>query len=97
MEGAAVVTDYDPDFDFKGNADRLLLAFRLIAESVDVEQMLTVSNYAHAIGPFIDPTAYMGALDRGDMGALEDLCRSLAPALKVWRERIAPKLPEVIA
>lgn len=90
------MTEYDSTFDYKGNADRLLLAFRLIAESVDLDQMLAVSSYADAIGPFIDPTLYMRSADRGDRAAIDDLCRALQPAVRVWREKIAPKIPETV-
>lgn len=85
--------EYDPEFDFRGNADRLLLAFRLIADSVDVEQMLVVGEYADTLDPFVDPTKYMQALERGDMHDLLALCRALHEPLKVWADRIAPKIP----
>lgn len=88
------MTDYDPDFDFLGNAQRLGLAFKLIAESVDLEKMIVTAEYAHAIGPMLDPTKYRDALERGDLEAITDLARLLLPAVKLWNEKIAPELVE---
>lgn len=84
---------YDPDFDFKGNSDRLLIAMRVIAESVDLEQMLVVLDYTHALAPMLDPTAYRDMLHRGDAETVGRLCSSLRAAVEIFNEKIAPKLP----
>jgi hypothetical protein len=88
------MSGYDPDFDFKGNADRLLLAVKFLADTVDLDGMVFTLSMTHSLGAVLDPTAYRDALQRGDMHRVESLVRALAPAMKVWREEIAPTLPQ---
>ena len=79
--------------DYMGETTRLLLAMQLIAE-VDLDFILETTARADALGPFLDPTAYRDQLYRGDMHAVEALAQAVKPAVDVWRERIAPKLPD---
>lgn len=76
---------------FKAHVDKMLLAMRVLAD-VPVGEIVETINYTDAIAPFIDPTAYMKALDRGDMHTIGRLAEALKPALKVWHDEIAPKL-----
>jgi hypothetical protein len=88
-----VSDDYNPDLDFKSEADKLLIAMRFLA-GLEIAAMRATIDYAHAIGPMLDPTAYRNALDRGDMQRFSDLLGALVPALKVWREKFADEIRE---
>lgn len=79
---------YDPDFDYIGNVQRLSLAMNVLATGVDLDGIIELTEYVHALGPAVDPTKYRDALERGDMDAMADLARALQPAVKVWREKI---------
>lgn len=83
---------YDPDFDYLGNVQRLGLVMQALA-SVELHKIIATTEYAHSLGPILDPTKYRDALYRGDMDAMAELARALQPALKVWDEKIAPKIP----
>lgn len=83
--------DLDPSFDLNGNALRLGLVMQAL-ESVDLEQIARWVSMAHTLGPVLDPTKYRDALYRGDMDDLAELARLLLPAVRHWREKIAPKL-----
>lgn len=86
---------YDPDFDLGGFTRRVGLAMNLIAlEADNLEKFLATVEAAHAIGPFVDPTAYRDALYRGDMDAMAAVCRALREPVRVWNNRIAPKIAE---
>lgn len=86
------MSDYDPDFDFDPEAQKLLLFMRALAD-VELGKILATIEMAHAVGWAVDPTKYRDALQKGDMDALGRLARALEPALKVWREEIEPKVP----
>lgn len=87
---------YDPDFDFVGNVQRLSLAMNVLAAgSVDLDGIIETVGYVHALGPVLDPTKYRDALYRGDMDAMADVARALLPAVKVWQEKVAPKIEAV--
>lgn len=85
-----------PHFDVIGETQRLGLAMRVIADSVDVDGIVRCVEDAHTVGWFLDPTKYRDALQRGDMDAIADLARALQPAVKIWKEKIAPKLTETV-
>lgn len=87
------MSDYDPDFDFKANADSLLIAVRMISETVDLDQMATVISMADAMGAFVDPTKYRDALQKGDMRRTERLVSLMQPVVAYWRDEIVPSLP----
>lgn len=80
------------DFDFKGQSDKLLLVGQFLT-SIDLNGIVSLVDTTHGLAPMLDPTAYRDALHRGDMDAIRDFARALQPAMKVWDERIAPKVP----
>lgn len=80
------------DFDFKAEADKMLLAARFLAD-LDLDSITETAERAHSLGPIVDPTAYRDALQSGDLEAVAALAAALKPAAKIFRERIAPKLP----
>lgn len=82
------------DFEFIGEANRMLLAMQVLAD-VDIEQVLATVDSADTLGPLLDPTAYRDALYRGDMHAVRDLAAALREPVRVWNDRIAPKAPGV--
>jgi hypothetical protein len=77
--------------DFSGEIQRMLLPMPILA-TVDLDGIRDVISRAHALGPFIDPTAYRDALYRGDMDDAAELARLLQPAVDFWSERLEPKL-----
>lgn len=80
------------DFDFRIEADKLLLAMRFLAD-LDLDGILRTVEIAHTVGWVIDPTKYRDALSRGDMDAVRDLAAALREPVRIWTERIAPKVP----
>lgn len=78
-------TEAPPAFDFQTEADRLILASRLVAET-DPGRLLDEISRAHTLGPILDPTAYKGALDRGDLDRLTRLARAAVELQRAFRE-----------
>jgi hypothetical protein len=64
----------DP-FDFVFEADRLVLAAKLLAE-VDAAELLRHISRAHTLGPILDPTRYQAALHRGSLDQIAALARA---------------------
>ncbi len=85
------MAEYDPDFDYLGNVQRLGLVMQAL-QSVNLDQIIATTEVAHAVGWVVDPTKYRDALQRGDMDAMRDLAAALRPAVAVWDEKIAPKM-----
>ena len=84
---------YDPQMDVNGFTQRIGLAMQLIASEADnLERFIATVETAHTVGPFVDPTAYRDALYRGDMDAMAAVCRALREPVRVWNDRIAPKV-----
>lgn len=79
-------------FDYKTQVDKLLLGMQFIA-SVDIAEIRATVERADSLGPFVDPTAYMEALQKGDMHAIGELARRLEPAVQHWNREIAPRVP----
>lgn len=82
-----------PEFDMRGNMVRLLSVMRAL-ESVDLEGIIDSINRAHVVAPVTDPTAYREALASGEMEAVAELARELQPAMRVWNEKIRPRIPD---
>lgn len=80
------------DFDYKCEVTQMLLAAQLLA-GLNLDGIVETIQHADALGPFVDPTAYMNALDRGDMRDIEALAEALREPARVFAERIAPKVP----
>ena len=89
------MAEYDPDFDYLGNVQRLGLVMNALA-TVDLDGIVTTTEYADTLGPFIDPTKYRDALYRGDMHAMRDLAAALREPVRIWNEKIAPKLAPAV-
>lgn len=66
----------DPTFDFKTEADRLILVCNFLAD-IDLESLRLAVTRAHTIGPIVDPTRYRDALFDGSM---DDIARLAARA-----------------
>lgn len=90
------MSGYDPEFDLAGNVQRLGLAFRVISESVDLDGIVATVEMAHTIGAVLDPTKYRDALSRGD-NAIAELAAALREPVRIWREKIGPKIAEASA
>lgn len=72
-------------FDFQTEADRLILASRLVAET-EPGRLIDEISRAHTLGPILDPTAYKGALDRGHLDQVARLARAAFELRRVFRE-----------
>lgn len=73
--------------------DRVTLAVSLIASERDaLAEIAQTIERAHTLGPFIDPTRYRDALDRGDMDRAARLIRRLEPVIELYVDEIAPEL-----
>lgn len=92
---AGAVSEAEP-FVYEVEVNKLLLAVRFLA-NVDVKGIREAISYADAVGWAVDPTMYRDALEKGDMHAIQRLAGALEPVLKVWREDIAPKIPDPYA
>lgn len=79
----------NPDFDFKSQADKLLLAMQFLS-TIDVDGIVEAISEAHTVGWFLDPTAYRDALSLGHMDAVGLLARELRAPIRIFRERLAP-------
>lgn len=79
---------FPPDFDTKLNADAVLMVARLLG-AIPLEELAAVLRTAHSVGPFLDPTKYRDALQRGDLADLERLVSALLPAHAIARELVA--------
>lgn len=76
-------------FDYLGNVQRLAVVMQAL-ESVELGAIISTTECAHTLGPFVDPTMYREALQRGLMDAMADLARALQPAVAIWDQKIAP-------
>lgn len=79
------------DFDFKTEADKLILACRFLAD-VDLESIRHMVLHAHTLGPILDPTAYSGALNRGHLdlvGRLASRAQVVVSAFHEIEEKLA--------
>lgn len=77
------------DFDYESAVNRLMLFGRVLLE-LDLDEILSTISRADALGPFIDPTAYMDSLQRGHMHAIEKFADSLREPQRIMREKIVP-------
>lgn len=66
---------------------------RVVESVVGYAEACGYEEMAHTVGPFIDPTLYRDQLQRGDMDALAAVCRSLREPIRVWDEKMAPRIP----
>lgn len=83
------------DVDINGVMMRIGIAMRVIAaEEENINKVLDNVGAAHNVAWFLDPTAYRDALHRGDMDEAAELLSSLREPIKVWKEKIAPKIGE---
>ena len=80
---------YPDDFDIKSEADKMLLAVKLLAE-LNLRGIVDVVRDAHTIGPIVDPTKYRDALHRGAMDAVASIADELRGAVAIYREKIEP-------
>lgn len=81
----------DENFDFKSQTDKMILAMGFIA-SIDVSGIIDAVENAHIIGPFVDPTKYRDALQRGDIDSVSRLAHSLQEPIKLFNEMKDKKL-----
>jgi hypothetical protein len=82
---------YDPNLDFEDTVRKIGLAMNVLA-GLDLPAVCSTVEMAHTMGPFLDPTKYRDALQRGDMDAIGRLAAALRPAVEIWQEEIAPKM-----
>jgi hypothetical protein len=75
----------ETDFDFKIEADKLMLACRFLAD-LDCAALVNTVNRVHSMAPLLDPTAYRDALYRGHMDDLADLARLAIPLVRKFKE-----------
>lgn len=85
---------YDPEFDFNNAIQKIGLAMPVLA-TVELDKITATVEMTHTIGPFLDPTKYRDALQKGDMDSIARLAQTLIPAVKIWNEEIAPKLEKI--
>ena len=68
----------------------------LMHDEENIQKILDNIDAAHNVGWFLDPTAYRDALYRGDMDAMTELLKSLKEPIRIWKEKIEPKIqPEI--
>jgi hypothetical protein len=81
------------DVHLEGVMQRVGLVMNLLdSEEENIDKVLDNINAAHNVGWFLDPTAYRDALYRGDMDEAAELLRALKEPIRVWREKIKPKV-----
>lgn len=81
------------DVHIEGVMQRVGLVMNLLdQEEENIDKVLDNINAAHNVGWIVDPTAYRDALHRGDMDEAAELLRSLKEPIRVWREKIKPKV-----
>lgn len=73
------------NFDVKTEADKMLLAMRFLAD-VEIGKISETVERAHTIAPFLDPTAYRDALQRGDMDDIRRLADALKEPVRIFKE-----------
>ncbi len=83
-------------FDFRVEADRLVIVVAALA-NVDLAGIRASISTADALGPILDPTAYMKALHGGGMHEIErlaDLAQPLVNEFLRLREQTLERLRE---
>ena len=78
------------EFDFKTEADRLLIAAQFLSQ-VDIARIIETADRALDVGFLVDSEMYRRQLFGGDLQDVLDLARKLKPAADLFTERILPK------
>jgi hypothetical protein len=84
------------DVDIQQVMTRIGYAMQALSnDEENMQKILDNVESAHNVGWFLDPTAYRDALYRGDMDNMAELLRSLKEPLRIWKEKIEPKITRI--
>lgn len=73
------------NIEFKAEVDKMYLAMNFLVD-LNLIGIADTVQYAHTLGPFIDPTKYRDALNKGHMDDAARMASALLEPVKMFRE-----------